>query len=39
MRDATRANFRSLPELFADLVTQLATLVRKEGQLARAEVS
>lgn len=30
---------RSLPELFGDLVNQLSTLLRKEVQLARAEVS
>ena len=30
---------RSVPELLRDLVSQLTTLVRKEGQLARAEVS
>jgi membrane protein DedA with SNARE-associated domain len=30
---------RSIPELFTDLVVQLATLLRKEGQLARAELS
>ena len=30
---------RSIPELFTDLVAQLATLLRKEGQLARAELS
>lgn len=30
---------RSVPELLRDLVSQLTTLVRKEGQLARVEVS
>ena len=30
---------RSIPEIFSDLVSQLTTLLRKEGQLARAEVS
>ena len=30
---------RSIPELFTDLVVQFATLLRKEGQLARAELS
>ena len=30
---------RSLPDLFADLITQLTTLFRKEVQLARAEAS
>ena len=29
---------RSVPELFSDLVTQFTTLLRKEGQLARAEI-
>src|SRR5215204_4922227 len=30
---------RSIPEIFTDLVGQLSMLLRKEGQLARAEVS
>lgn len=30
---------RSIPDLFMDVVTQLATLLRKEGELARSEVS
>jgi hypothetical protein len=34
------ANYnRSIPDIFADLINQLTTLLRKEGQLARAEVS
>jgi hypothetical protein len=33
------ANYRPIPEIFSDLITQLATLVKKEGQLARAELS
>jgi hypothetical protein len=32
-------NIRSIPELFTDLVGEVTTLVRKEGQLARAEIS
>src|SRR5438067_6996876 len=32
-------NVRSIPDIFADLVAQLATLLRKEGQLARVEMS
>jgi len=32
-------NNRSVPELFGDLIGQLSTLLRKEGQLARTEVS
>jgi hypothetical protein len=32
-------NVRPIPEIFTDLVTQLTALVRKEGQLARAEIS
>jgi uncharacterized membrane protein YqjE len=31
--------YRPIPEIFSDLVTQLAMLVKKEGQLARAELS
>jgi hypothetical protein len=31
-------NGRSIPELFTEVVTQLTTLLRKEGQLARAEI-
>ena len=30
---------RSVPEIFIDVINQLTTLVRKEGQLARAELS
>ena len=30
---------RPIPEIFTDLVSQVTTLVRKEGQLARAEIS
>jgi hypothetical protein len=30
---------RSIPDIFSDLVTQFTTLVQKEAQLARAEVS
>lgn len=30
---------RSLPDIFSDLVSQFTTLVQKEAQLARAEVS
>src|SRR5579884_1238329 len=30
---------RSLPDIFSDLVAQFTTLVQKEAQLARAEVS
>lgn len=30
---------RSIPEICTDAVTQFVTLLRKEGQLARAEVS
>src|SRR5260370_32998389 len=32
-------NTRSVPELFTSVVSQLADLVRTEGQLARAEIS
>jgi uncharacterized membrane protein len=32
-------NTRPFPEIFSDLVQQLSLLVRKEAQLARAEVS
>ena len=35
---ATQAN-RSIPEVFSDLVGQLTTLLRKEAELARTEVS
>jgi hypothetical protein len=35
----TAMDGRSIPELFTDLVAQLAMLLRKEGQLARAELS
>ena len=30
---------RSIPEIFIDVVNQATTLMRKEGQLARAELS
>jgi hypothetical protein len=30
---------RSLPDVFTDLIAQLTALLRKEGQLARAEIS
>lgn len=30
---------RSLPDIFSDLVAQFTSLLQKEGQLARAEVS
>jgi hypothetical protein len=30
---------RSVPEIFIDVINQLTTLVRKEGQLARAKLS
>jgi hypothetical protein len=33
------SNGRSIPELFTEVVTQLTTLLRKEGQLARAEIA
>lgn len=32
-------NIRSFPEIFTDLIGQVTNLVRKEGQLARAELS
>ena len=32
-------NIRPIPELFTDLFGQVTTLIRKEGQLARAEIS
>lgn len=32
-------NLRPIPEIFTDLIGQVTLLVRKEGQLARAEVS
>lgn len=32
-------NVRPIPEIFTDLIGQVTDLVRKEGQLARAEVS
>jgi hypothetical protein len=32
-------NIRPIPEIFTDLVGQVTSLVRKEGQLARAEIS
>jgi hypothetical protein len=36
---ADRAYERSIPEIVADLLGQFPTLVRKETQLARAEIS
>jgi hypothetical protein len=33
------SNSRSVPDIVSDLFSQLATLVRKETQLARAEIS
>jgi putative superfamily III holin-X len=30
---------RSIPEIFTDLITQLTMLLRKEGELARTEMS
>jgi len=33
------ATNRSIPELFGDVIGQLSTLLRKEGHLARAEIS
>jgi hypothetical protein len=32
-------NVRPIPEIFTDLIGQVTSLVRKEGQLARAEIS
>jgi hypothetical protein len=32
-------NVRPIPEIFTDLISQVTNLVRKEGQLARAEIS
>lgn len=32
-------NVRPIPEIFTDLISQVTSLVRKEGQLARAEIS
>jgi hypothetical protein len=32
-------NIRPIPEIFTDLIGQVTSLVRKEGQLARAEIS
>jgi hypothetical protein len=32
-------NIRPIPEIFTDLIGQVTNLVRKEGQLARAEIS
>jgi hypothetical protein len=36
--DARQADARSVPELLADMINQLTLLVRKEMQLARAEM-
>jgi hypothetical protein len=33
------STIRPIPEIFTDLIGQVTTLVRKEGQLARAEIS
>lgn len=33
------ASSRSIPDILSDLITQFTVLVRKEGQLARAELS
>ena len=35
----TYGNTRSFPDIFTDLFAQVTSLVRKEGQLARAEIS
>jgi len=35
----TSPNVRPFPEIFSDLIQQLSLLVRKEAQLARAEIS
>jgi hypothetical protein len=35
----TSPNVRPIPEIFSDLIQQLSLLVRKEGQLARTEIS
>jgi Putative Actinobacterial Holin-X, holin superfamily III len=35
----TSLNLRPIPEIFTDLIGQLTSLVRKEGQLARSEIS
>lgn len=35
----TSMNLRPIPEIFTDLIGQLTSLVRKEGQLARSEIS
>jgi hypothetical protein len=35
----TSTNVRPFPEIFSDLIQQLSLLVRKEAQLARAEIS
>ncbi|HKD31785.1 MAG TPA: phage holin family protein [Xanthobacteraceae bacterium] len=36
---AIGSNTQSIPELFTSVVTQMADLMRTEGQLARAEIS
>ena len=33
------SNIRPIPEIFTDLIGQVMALMRKEGQLARAEIS
>lgn len=33
------AHARSVPEIFVDVINQVTTLMRKEGELARAELS
>jgi hypothetical protein len=35
----TSLNLRPIPEIFTDLIGQLTSLVRKESQLARSEIS
>jgi Putative Actinobacterial Holin-X, holin superfamily III len=35
----TSINLRPIPEIFTDLIAQLTSLLRKEGQLARSEIS
>lgn len=36
---ATTHHVRPIPEIFTDLISQLTSLIRKEGQLARTEFS
>jgi hypothetical protein len=35
----SESRVRSVPELFTDVLAQITTLLRKEGQLARAEIT